>query len=37
MEYTDKRINRMYKQKKFFKTVFDTEVGEMGNLKMGNI
>lgn len=33
MEYTDKRINRMYKQKKFFKTVFDTEVGEMGNLK----
>lgn len=35
MEYTDKRINRMYKQKKFFKTVFDTEVGEMGNLKDG--
>lgn len=29
----DKRIDMMYKQKKFFRAVFDTEIESMGNLK----
>ena len=33
MEMTSQRINMMHKQKKFFRTIFDTEIGAGGNLK----